>query len=180
MGFFESLDQFLKEIGKLTNTVINAVETEDELGTVLRVHWLVEKLLVEYLKTKRKGEIGSIVREPRDFGMKLSLATAFGIPLPIAKVMYQINVIRNKLAHAKSTNIEDGDLKELVRLINLISEIGVEFTPVENRYLEMPVKRPGERLAFGEHGNRVDFVIACITFYVAFIRWYPTSVIEVA
>ena len=173
--FIDSLSNFLKELQELVSTVINAVETDDELGTVLRFHWLIEAMLVEYLKEKRRGDIGRIVREPRDFGMKLALSAAFGMPLPIAKVIYQINLIRNKIAHSKSTCIENGDLKELVRLVNKLEGLGVMFTPVQNRYLVMPIRNPSQKFMFGQHGNRIDFAIACFGFYEVFIRWYPTE-----
>ncbi len=171
----QSFDSTLKQLDKLASTVIIAVETEDELGTVLRLHWLVESMLTGYLTSKRQGEIKKIVKEPRDFGLKLSLATAFGMPLPIAKAIYQINVIRNKLAHAKSTTIEKGDLQELTRLVNNLKELHVEFTPLEKRYVEMPVKNPGEKFIFGDHNNRIDFIIACFGLYGVFIPWYSTT-----
>lgn len=158
-----SLDKF--------QTIIAAAETDDELGSVLRLHLAVEQLLNFYIKQKSYGEISKYAKLPRDFGGKLSLAAAFGLPLSIARTIYQINVIRNKLAHKPDTSIQGGDIKELSRAVNSLSEIDKNFTPVENRYIELVVKRPGEQLAFGSEGNRIDFVIAGFVFYATAMQW---------
>lgn len=97
--------------------------------------------------------------------------TRTGLPISIARVIYQINVIRNKLAHDPGASIEDGDLKELTRAVNSLREIDKNFTPVEKRYIELADKRPGERLVFGTEGNRIDFVISGLSFYKTTTQW---------
>jgi len=165
-----TVDLDIKELEKF-QTIIAAAETDDELGSVLRLHLAVEQLLVFYIHEKSHGEISKYAKPPRDFGGKLSLATAFGLPIPIARVIYQINIMRNKLAHNPETSIQDGDLKELSRAVNSLSKIDETFTPVDKRYIELPVKRPGERLSFGAGDNRIDFVIAGLSFYTTATQW---------
>lgn len=166
----KTVDVDIKELEKF-QTIIAAAETDDELGSVLRLHLAVEQLLVFYIKEKSHGEISKYAKSPRDFGGKLSLATAFGLPIPIARAIYQINVIRNKLAHDPDALIQDGDLKELARAVNRLSEIDKNFTPVEKRCIELAVKRPGERLVFGAEGNRIDFIISGLAFYATTMQW---------
>lgn len=166
----KTIDLDIKELESF-QTIIGSVETDDELGSVLRLHLAVEQLLVFYIKEKSQGEVSKYAKAPRDFGGKLSLATAFGLPISIARSIYQINVMRNKLAHHHDNLINAGDLKELSRAVNSLSEIDRSFTPIEKRYIELPAKRPGERLAFGAEGNRIDFVIAGLSFYATATRW---------
>ncbi|WP_337921845.1 hypothetical protein [Vibrio cholerae] len=175
-----SSDDLFKDPAKTISSIVLAAETEDELGTVLRIHWVLEELLDVFLSSKTKGGIAKIVKIPRDFGMKLSLSTAFGLPLSLALVIHQFNVIRNKLAHAKSECINTGDLKQLVRLIENIDSTDAEFTPIKNRYIEFPTKRPEQKLAFGEHGNRVDFVITFFVFYCFLEKWFRDHAAESA
>ncbi|WP_017138890.1 AhpC/TSA family protein [Pseudomonas sp. WS 5146] len=145
--------------------IIAAAETEDELGCVLRFHLMLESLLSFYLDEKCQGEVGKYAKPPRDFGQKLGMAAAFGIPMQIAAVIHQVNNMRNKLAHGHSPGLDKGDVKQLARLVNLMSAIDPEFTPLEKRYIELPVKRPGERITFGKEGPRTDFLMACTAFW---------------
>lgn len=91
----------IKEFHK-PELLIAAAETEDEVGTVLRIHLAIEQILVWFIKHKLTSELAPYVKEPREFGNKLSLAAAFGLPLAFVRVMHQVNSIRNKLAHGTS------------------------------------------------------------------------------
>ncbi|MDG9883011.1 hypothetical protein N7650_09210 [Pseudomonas sp. GD04058] len=148
-----------------------AAETDDELGSVLRFHLATESILSFYISEKTQGEISKYVKEPRDFGTKLSIATALGLPLPLARVIHQINAIRNKLAHKPDTSINDGDLKEMARCVNKLSEIDVNFVPLEKLYIELPVKFPNQKISFGTNGNRIDFMLAGLAFYRSAVQW---------
>jgi hypothetical protein len=159
----------IKEFQK-PDLLIAAAETEDEVGTVLRIHLAIEQVLVWYIKCKITPEFNLYVKEPRDFGSKLSLATAFGLPLAFVRVIHQINKIRNKLAHGDSELSAD-QLKELARQVDKLVEIDNSFVPLEKRYIELPVKRPGERMLFGASGTRLDFLIASMAFYGVAMKW---------
>lgn len=166
----KTVDLDIRELEKF-QTIIAAAETGDELGSVLRLHLAVEQLLAFYIKEKNHGEISKYAKAPRDFGGKLSLATAFGLPISIARVIHQINIIRNKLAHNPDTSILNGDLKELSRAVNRLTEIDKNFTPLEKRYIEFAIKQPGKRLIFGAEDNRIDFIIAGLSFYATATQW---------
>ncbi|MFJ4343698.1 hypothetical protein [Pseudomonas sp. NPDC089401] len=151
--------------------MIAAAETDDEMGTVIRLHGIIEGLVSFYIKEMSQGEIAKYAKEPREFGAKLGLATAFGLPLPIARVVHQINIIRNKLAHTPETPINTGDMKELARKANGLSEIFPDFSNMDRRYITINLKSPDEKLLFGKHGNRIDFIIIGFAFHTAMTQW---------
>lgn len=148
-----------------TEILICAAETEDDMGCVLRFHLMLERLLSFYLKEKCNGEIAIYAKSPRDFGQKLGLAAAFGLPLPIAAVINQVNKMRNKLAHGKNTAIDKGDVQQLSRLVNLMSNIDPEFHPVEKRYITIHSRNPDEKIGYGTGELRIDFLIASFAFW---------------
>ncbi|SET28155.1 hypothetical protein SAMN03159512_01844 [Pseudomonas sp. NFR09] len=163
-GEVYKIDLAVEKVTDVKN-IIAAAETEDEMGCVLRFHLMLESLLLFYLEEKCQGEVGKYAKPPRDFGQKLGMATAFGMPLQIAAVIHQINNMRNKLAHGHSPGIDKGDVKQLARLVNLMSAIDAEFAPLEKRYISLPVKRPGEKITFGTDSPQIDFLISCIAFW---------------
>ncbi len=152
-------------------TLVEAAETDDEIGTVLRLHLVIEKLLAFYLDRKRVGDLAKYTQQPRSFAGKLSLSAAFGLPIPLVGAAYQINKIRNKLAHKDQNSINPGDIKELARRVERISELGIKIVPLEKQAVSMPLKRPDETIAFGKDSPRIDFFIATMIFYSATIQW---------
>ncbi|WP_455910554.1 hypothetical protein [Pseudomonas putida] len=160
-----SVDLNIDDLTKNFETLYAAVDTEDEMGCVLRFHLMVENLLVFYLKQKCHGEVAVYAKVQREFGQKLGLAAAFGLPLPIAAVIHQINSMRNKLAHGAKTAIDPGDVQQLTRLVNKMSQIDTSLLPPEKAYLESLQKNPGKKMKYGTEGPRVDFLIAGLAFW---------------
>jgi len=148
-----------------TDILVAAVETEDEMGCVLRFHLMLERLLTFYLREKCKGEIATYAKPPRDFGQKLGLAAAFGLPLPIAAVIHHVNGMRNKLAHGTKSVIDKGDILQLSRLVNLLLAIDPDFHPVEKRYIIIHSKNPTEKIKYGAGELRIDFLISSLAFW---------------
>ena len=155
--------------------LIAAAETEDEVGTVLRIHLAVEQTLVWYLEHRRTDGLEPFVKIPRDFGNKLSLAAAFGLPIGFVRVIHQINVIRNKLAHG-NLKLGADQVQELARQVDKLVEIDSCFVPLKSRYLELPVTRPGERMPFGTSEVRLNFLMAAMAFYGAVAQWAHTEI----
>lgn len=163
-GKITEIDINVEELAN-TEILIAAAETEDEMGCVLRFHLMLERLLAFYLREKCKGEIAIYAKPPRDFGQKLGLATAFGLPLQIAAVIHHVNGMRNKLAHGSKSAIDKGDIQQLSRLVNLLSAIDPEFHPVEKRYIIIYSKNPDEKIKYGTGEPRIDFLIASLAFW---------------
>lgn len=159
----------IKELNK-PDLIIAAAETEDEIGTVLRLHLAIEQFLVWYIGHRTTTELIPYVKEPREFGNKLTLAAAFGLPLAFVRAIHQINIIRNKLAHGSSV-LDADQLQELARQVGKLVEIDSSFVPLNKRYIELPAKRPGERFIFKECGSRIDFLIAAMALYGTAVMW---------
>lgn len=152
------------------NLLISAAETEDEVGTVLRIHLIAEKFLAWYLRYRSIGEVANYVKEPREFGNKLSLTAAFGLPLAFVRALHQLNIIRNKMVHGHAALPLD-QVQEFARQVEKLVEIDQSFEPLSKRYIEIPAKRPGERMTFGSSGTRFDFLIAALALYGTAIMW---------
>lgn len=159
-----SVDLNIDDLTKNYATLYAAVDTEDEMGCVLRFHLMVENLLVFYLKQKCQGEVAVYAKVQREFGQKLGLAAAFGLPLPIAAVIHQVNAMRNKLAHGAKTAIDPGDVQQLTRLVNKMSQLDPHLLSPEEVSLESVLKNPGKKMKYGKEGARVDFLIAGLAF----------------
>lgn len=155
--------------------LIAAAETEDDVGSVLRIHLATEQILVWFIDHKLTSELAPYVKAPREFGNKLSLAAAFGLPLPFVRVIHQINSIRNRLAHGTSELGAD-QVQELGRQVEKLVELDSSFVTLSKRYIELPVKRPGEQMKFGTNGAKFDFLIATMAFYGAAMKWAAVQV----
>jgi len=155
------------------NALISASETDDAIGTIVRIHLIVEEIITRYLEACVSGELKEFVKQPREFTPKLHLAAAFGMPVPIVRVAHRLNVIRNKLAHRLS-DLDSGDLKQLEIAVNRLSEVDPSFLPLEKRYIELPKKSPGVRRAYGSD-EHVNLIIASVAFYFIASQWLKAS-----
>lgn len=153
-------------------TLIALAETKDEVGSVLRAHLLVERFLVSFIDVARVGDRAHLIKQPRDFATKVGLATALGLPLPFASAAYELNVIRNSLAH-RMEPIDPSQVAQFAREVDKAVNVVPNFVPLKIRSLELAQKRPGERIRFGA-GVRTDFVIAAIALLAAVIEWLAT------
>lgn len=165
------------DLGKLDldyKTLLRAAETDDELGTVLRLHLLIETYLEAARDVLLQSDVKRFVGEPRNFGDKLGYAAVAGLPVPLVAVMHHIGKMRNKLAHRDESGIDAGDIKQLARLVNLLQPLTSnpeEWKPIEKGYLELPQKFPGKRWAFGGGDLRADFVMCFGKLWYVAMAW---------
>ncbi|AKM04472.1 hypothetical protein [Burkholderia pyrrocinia] len=161
------------DIGTLLDPdiIVLAAETEDDIGCILRLHLQVEQLLDFYLGVTRKGGIAEFVKQPRDFGGKLSIAVALGLPIVFARVAKQVNAIRNRLAHDHKAAISPDAVKLLGKAVNEVRTLIPDLLPVERHYIELLQKRPNERYVYGQGECRLDFVLAVTAFLGAAVPW---------
>ncbi|WP_289282932.1 MULTISPECIES: hypothetical protein [unclassified Methylophaga] len=157
-----------------TERIIRAAETEDEIGTVLRMHLAIDQLLEFYLSRQITPDLKPYVKMPPNTGQKLAFAAAFGMPIPFVRAMHEVNGIRNKLAH-KVKSLTDDIVAQLARQVDSIKEIDESFTPLAKRYIELPIARPGERITFGSGDVRLDFLISTFALMVAASKWFATE-----
>lgn len=149
------------------SVLIKACETEDELGTVLRIHLCFETILTTFLEPKKN----SFVKIPNTYAGKLSLSVAFGLPIVFAEIFKQINKIRNSLAHEPNSELSNSDVLELAKKVDTLSSVVTDFKKVSERYVEIPSRAADKRFSFGEAGAQIDFLLAAITGYSEIVKW---------
>ncbi|MDH0092778.1 hypothetical protein N7373_15100 [Achromobacter mucicolens] len=165
------------DLGKLDlnyDTFLRAAETDDELGTVLRLHLLLETYLEVARDALLQPEVKRFVGEPRNFGDKLGYAAVAGLPVPLAAVMHHVGKMRNKLAHRDESGIDAGDIKQLARLVNQLQPLTSNpdvWKPIEQGFLELPKKFPGKRWTFGGGDLRADFVMCFGKLWSVAMAW---------
>lgn len=153
-----------------TKHLITAAETEDEIGTVLRMHLVIDQLLESYLTHRITAELKPYIKIPRYTGQKLSFAAAFGMPIPFVRAIQEVNGIRNGLAH-KVTSLAESSVAQFARQVDLIKEFDDLFVPLAKKYIELPVARPGEKITFGSGDVRLDFLISSLVLLDEMSRW---------
>lgn len=142
--------------------MIAACETEDELGCVLRLHLAFERLVEFYIKHSASPEQMRFIEKTNEFGEKLKRAVLLGLPLSVAEVGKQLGQIRNKVAHEQNP-INRHRLDNLIVLVDRMLLDSPSPQPVSKRKLQLFVKKPGEVIILGSHGDMYDFIIAAGT-----------------
>jgi len=78
-----------------TGKLIEAAETEDEIGVVLRMHLALDKILNHYLRTRISAERVPYIKIPKYTGQKIPIAAALDLPVPFLAAAHELNRIRN-------------------------------------------------------------------------------------
>ena len=140
---------------------IRAAETEDELGCVLRMHLCLEQFLDKFIEEMVAPASGKSQSKNLTFSRKLKLSVSYGLADPLAEAISLINQIRNKFAHERGTVLSEEDSQKIADLVDKVAVLpGKKEPPVRDRWIELCVTKPGEKLGFGKHGARIDFVLA--------------------
>lgn len=110
----------VNEIG-VNKLLIQAIQTEDDIGAVLRIHLLSERLSEAWICAACDadnffGEGNYSVRI--NCSDKFKLARNLGVPDELYSALKMINSIRNNLAHGSGHNlISDESIDKLVNLL---------------------------------------------------------------
>lgn len=91
---------------------VRALETEDIIGCVLRLHLHVEELLNKFLASSITAELAEIIKVPQNFSQKVQLATAFGMPVEMGLATLELNGLRNKLGHRLGHQLRHEDVSK--------------------------------------------------------------------
>lgn len=154
-----------------SDVFVKAVETEDELGCVLRMHLILERLLDEFSMCAIPRSHKKYHPVRLTFSGKLSLATSYGLLEEIAEPIYLINKIRNKFAHDANYQLTPDRIDVLTTAVEKIKLSGQEWKPMSAAYMEIH-SRPGEKLKFGEHGVKLDFILLSGRLVGKFSQWF--------
>ncbi len=168
-----NIEQFLDMEG-----ILRAVEADDELACVLRFHLLLERSLNFYVDRHRVGELKTYIPDSWQYSQKLGVAVAFGLPPALAATYYQINKMRNAVAHGAKTDLDPKGVEQLARCVNRLSELDASFKPVQAQYISIHKLHQGRKVAFGEAGPRMDFVLCAMAFLRFATRWMMEGAIR--
>ncbi|WP_313571966.1 hypothetical protein [Comamonas terrigena] len=153
-----------------TVVFVDALETEDEVGAVLRTHLMVEKFLDwtfdQFVTEERKQWI----QRPTNFRGKVSMAVALGLPVVFAGAAIQLNHVRNDLAH-RMEKMNSSQVEQYGRDVNKLAALYEAFAPLQMRKIEFSRKEPGKIYKYGSGNTRLDFVIASIALLSTAMGW---------
>ncbi len=149
---------------------IDAAETEDEIGVVLRMHLAIESLLDRFLGLRITSALAPYIKLPEYSAQKVALAAAFGMPIPFLAAAKEVNRIRNDIAHGRDA-LTQKKLDQLAEKVDSIQSIHPSFAPLSKRYVEIPRVHPGKKFSFGESNLRIDFLIATSALVGELVQW---------
>lgn len=158
--------------------LVRAAESEDDLGCVLRCHFVLERTLQFYLAQKRVGDVAIYVPAAWKFAQALSFCVAFGLPPVLAACYKHINTTRNSMAHGQLTILTDKDVAPLAQCVNRMAEIVPAHTPVEQRFISIHKLHQGVKVAYGQAGARMDFLICSIALLQHATDWMSRDAIR--
>jgi hypothetical protein len=163
-----------------TNVLIACAETEDEVGCVLRLHFLLESLLNFYLERAISKEQWTYVNKwigPRSpFAQKLAFAIAYKFPVAYASAFREVNTIRNALAHQSSSALSQDKVDQLGRMVNRAAEVNTNFVPLGKRYISIAKLHGDRKVGYRKEGPRMDFLIAGFVFCGEAASWVLNAV----
>lgn len=162
-----------------TEKLIDAAETEDEIGVVLRMHLALEKVLNHFLRSQITSELAPYIKVPGYTAQKIALSAAFGMPVPFLAAAHELNRIRNGIAHDGNALAQD-KVDQLARQVDSIRSISPSFSPLAKRYIEFSQAQPGKKFTFGTSGARVDFLIATFALLTEMAQWLASQRSEAA
>lgn len=153
-----------------TKKLIDAVETEDEIGVVLRMHLALENIINHFLRSQITSDRAPYIKVPGYTAQKVSLAAAFGMPVPFLAAVHAVNQIRNGIAHAGDALTKE-KVDQLGRQVDSIKSINSSFHPLATRWVEFSHTQAGKRFTFGNSGSRIDFLIATFVLVSEMAQW---------
>lgn len=102
-----------------------AIDNEDDLGAIIRVHLLAERALTELIELGLPGP-GAFM--PRSFYHKNELAHALGLTDPLVyDGILVLNEVRNRLAHRDASPITQAEVEDMCDVLGM--EIDPEMPP---------------------------------------------------
>ncbi|MCL1526916.1 hypothetical protein [Xanthomonas nasturtii] len=144
---------------------VRALETEDIIGCVLRLHLHVEELLAVLLNSSITTEIAKIITVPQNFSHKVQLATAFGMPVEMGLAALELNGLRNKLGHRLGHQLKREDVSRFAEQVDAVREVLFASVPsVMVSAIELYSTGSGKR-QFGEGDPIWDFKITAGLLY---------------
>lgn len=168
-----SLLKIEKGIGEMLNpaTLLAALETEDEIGRMLRIHLQLERMVDVFLYWSITDEVRKEIEIPKFFAGKLALAAVLGLPLQIVRAVKELNKLRNKIAHVLGNSLDARDVAKLAELVDDVRKVlPIKVEPLGKCSIEV-MKRGSGKIKFGEGGVEWDFTISAGMLVAWFSRY---------
>ena len=93
------------------NTIISLINSNDEIGAVLRIHFMLESLIELWCNKITKNKDFFDFKPRPNFSLKLEIAKKLELNAEMARFIKTFNNVRNGMAHKKeniiSTNVID-------------------------------------------------------------------------
>nr|WP_147310377.1 hypothetical protein [Cupriavidus taiwanensis] len=169
---------FMDRVSKnLSNpeVIIKGAETDDEIGTVLRMHLLIESVIRFYV-THHPSRPS--VKDNFTFFKLANMARAIGMPAEVIETALQINKIRNRLAHDINAKMSSEELEELAMRFDSIGAVFGNWVPLKRRYVDIASLGKG-KLTYGSESLRVDYFLICSQLYRELFMWIINPAREV-
>jgi hypothetical protein len=135
---------------------IQALQTEDELGLVVRAHIHIEAQLTKFLELFARGEY--LNKAQLEFNQRVYLAIAFGLKEEHAKPLLVLGNLRNAFSHRLDTQLSDD------RVNNLYSALsGNDKQVVQQSYdrTESRMRQIGKK--FGDLSAKDRFILIAVS-----------------
>jgi len=139
--------------------LLGGLETDDPIGSVLRLHLQAERLIEIFLKGTITPDMAEVFNVPQQFNHKVAIATALGLPKEISLAAQELNSLRNKIAHRAGKIIEAGDVD---KLLAKAESFRVALFPKEAPIADCSIRvhvLGGEKIKYGTKGPNWDFKI---------------------
>lgn len=154
-----------------TTLIINAVETDDEVGASLRFHLLMERLLIVFLESKIADN--KLDKIHRQFGQKLEQSEKLGLLKEICNAIRCVNDIRNSISHIIDGKFIDSidehllnELKKQVENLEWVKQLG----GLKIIKLKIPSKF-GERVIMINESKITDLTILAMSILSEMTRY---------
>ncbi|WP_201513120.1 MULTISPECIES: hypothetical protein [Psychrobacter] len=111
------------------NIIIALINSNDEIGAVLRIHFMLESLIELWCNKITKNEDFFNFRPRPNFSLKLEIAKKLGLNAEMARFIKTFNTIRNDMAHQKENIISTKVIDSLRHALDSMPSYGEELIP---------------------------------------------------
>jgi len=111
------------------NTMVALINSNDEIGAVLRIHFMLESLIELWCNKITKNEDFFNFKPRPNFSLKLEIAKKLELNAEIARFIKTFNNIRNGMAHKKENIISTNVIDSLRYALDSMPSYGEELIP---------------------------------------------------
>lgn len=111
------------------NIIIALINSNDEIGAVLRIHFMLESLIELWCNKITENEDFFGFKPRPNFSLKLEIAKKLGLNAEIARFIKTFNTVRNDMAHQKENIISTKVIDSLRHALDSMPSYGEELIP---------------------------------------------------